>query len=166
MIPHIAEWGYLIFLSIKSWLGCFSSLWMTLTEFCRPLSGSHFPTPSHGVPKQGGGGVAEHASLMEKGTNGSIRQNVVNKRGKIKGNERQSEMKGVFFFRRHFSWWAVRRWLSILLWLWSDSRSGASNSCHSVSIPPFYCVVITAEASVLFELSQEVPPPQQHLRVY
>lgn len=37
-------------------------------------------------------------SLMEKRTNGSIRQNVVNKRGKIKGNERQSEMKGVFFF--------------------------------------------------------------------
>lgn len=45
------------------------------------------------------GGVAEHAqSLTEKRTNGSIRQNVVNKRGKIKGNERQSEMKGVLFF--------------------------------------------------------------------
>lgn len=29
----------------------------------------------------------------------------------------------------------------------------------------FYCVVITAEASALFELFQEVSPPQQPLRV-
>lgn len=47
----------------------------------------------------------------------------------------------------------------------SASRSRASNSCHHVSNAPLYRVVITAEASVLFELSQEVPPPQQPLRV-
>lgn len=50
MIPHIAEWGYFIFLSTKSWLGSFSSLWMTLSVSCRPLSGSHFPTRC-GAPK-------------------------------------------------------------------------------------------------------------------
>lgn len=29
----------------------------------------------------------------------------------------------------------------------------------------FYCVVIRTDTSVLSELSQEVPPPQQHLSV-
>lgn len=86
------------------------------------------------------------------------------KEGKIKGNERRSEMKDVFF-QEHFIWWAVRRWPSTLLWLRSASRSRASNSCHHVSNAPLYRVVITAEASVLFELFQEVQPPQQPLRV-
>lgn len=48
----------------------------------------------------------------------------------------------------------------------SPQEAEPAAAVPAASIPPFYCVVITAEASALFELSQEVPPPQQHLRAY
>ena len=112
----------------------------------------------------GGGGVAEHVKKAERkmGTNGSIRQNMVNKRRQIKGNEREPGMKENFFSEalQLMSGQKVTVYPPV-----APVRSRASNSCHRVSIPPLYCIVITAEASVLFELSQEVPPPQQHLSV-
>ncbi len=86
MIPHIAEWGHFIFLSIKSSLGSFSSLWITLTESHGDLfQDLTFPPLARctkaPIWQSVRGGVAEHVqSLKEKGTNGSIRQNTVNKR--------------------------------------------------------------------------------------
>lgn len=84
MIPHIAGWGHFTFLSIKSRLGSFSSLWMTLMESHVDLFQDSHPwhrAPKHLSDKVYGGGVAEHVqSLKENGTNGSIRQNTVNKR--------------------------------------------------------------------------------------
>lgn len=46
------------------------------------------------------------------------------------------------------------------------SQGAEPATAVTCSILPFYYVVITAEASVLFGLSQEMPPPQQRLRVF
>lgn len=76
----------LFFLSIKSRLGSFSSLWMTLTECHADLfQALTFPPLARctkaPIWQSAWGGVTEHVqSLKEKGTNGSIRQNTGNKR--------------------------------------------------------------------------------------